>query len=56
MEHELVTVPDAAALAHRAAEYVADRARAAVARHARLRPARAGTAVSPVTPDCLDRL
>jgi 6-phosphogluconolactonase len=33
MEHELVTVPDAASLATRAAEFVAARARAAVADH-----------------------
>lgn len=42
MEHELVTVPDAAALAHRAAEYVADRARAAVADHRQFRFAVSG--------------
>lgn len=35
MEHELVTVPDATALASRAAEFVADRARKAVAGHGR---------------------
>jgi 6-phosphogluconolactonase len=33
MDHELVTIPDAASLARRAAEFVAGRARAAVADH-----------------------
>ena len=35
MEHELITLPDAPSLAARAAEMVADRARAAVADHGR---------------------
>ncbi len=35
MEHELITLPDASSLAARAAELVADRARAAVADHGR---------------------
>ena len=35
MEHELVILPDASALARRAAEFVAERARAAVADHGR---------------------
>lgn len=33
MEHELVTLPDSASLATRGAQFVADRARAAIARH-----------------------
>ena len=37
MEHELVTVRDAASLASRAAEFVAGRARAAVADHGQFR-------------------
>jgi 6-phosphogluconolactonase len=36
MEHELVTVPDAESLAGRAAEFVAGRARAAIADHGQL--------------------